>query len=111
MAYGASMAGVDMGPAALRVARLNERIAQLGYQVTDNGDLQLERPRFPAQPGDKLKYLPEISCCLRSNWRVRFKRTSTLANFQSFSVATTRSRLVQFPEYRLIVANKKRLWD
>ncbi|HEU4480124.1 MAG TPA: arginase [Pyrinomonadaceae bacterium] len=61
LGYGASMAGVDMGPAALRVARLNERIAQLGYQVNDKGDLQLERPRSPAQASDKLKYLPEIS--------------------------------------------------
>jgi arginase len=55
------MAGVDMGPAALRVARLNERIAALGYEVSDKGDLHLERPRSPAHPSDKLKYLPEIS--------------------------------------------------
>lgn len=61
LGYGASMAGVDMGPAALRVAGLNERIAQLGYQVSDKGDLRLERPRSPAQPSDKLKYLSEIS--------------------------------------------------
>lgn len=61
LGYGASMAGVDMGPAALRVARLNERIAQLGYQVNDKGDLRLERPRSPAQPNDKLKYLAEIT--------------------------------------------------
>ena len=50
-----------MGPAALRVARLNERIAQLGYEVSDKGDLRLERPRSPAQPSDKLKYLAEIT--------------------------------------------------
>lgn len=61
LGYGAGMAGVDMGPAALRVARLTDRIAQLGYQVEDRGDLHLERPRLPAQPSDKLKYLPEIS--------------------------------------------------
>lgn len=61
LGYGAGMAGVDMGPAALRVARLTDRIAELGYQVSDRGDLHLERPRTPAQPGDKLKYLPEIS--------------------------------------------------
>lgn len=61
LGYGAGMAGVDMGPAALRVARLTDRIAQLGYQVGDRGDLRLERPRSPAQPSDKLKYLPEIS--------------------------------------------------
>ncbi|MBD0327084.1 MAG: hypothetical protein ICV68_11670, partial [Pyrinomonadaceae bacterium] len=31
LGFGSSMAGVDIGPAALRVARLNQRIAQLGY--------------------------------------------------------------------------------
>ena len=61
LGYGASMAGVDMGPAALRVARLNERIAQLGYSVSDAGDLRLERPKSPPGANEKLKYLKEIS--------------------------------------------------
>jgi arginase len=60
LGYGASMAGVDMGPAALRVARLNQRIAHLGYQVRDLGDLRLERPQTIPQPSDKLKYVQEI---------------------------------------------------
>lgn len=60
LAYGASMAGVDMGPAALRVARLNQRIAQLGYEVHDLGDLHLERSQSIPEAGDKLKYLREI---------------------------------------------------
>jgi arginase len=60
LAYGASMAGVDMGPAALRVARLNQRIAQLGYEVRDLGDLHLERSQSIPEAGDKLKHLPEI---------------------------------------------------
>ncbi len=60
LAYGASMAGVDIGPAALRVARLNRRIAQLGYEVRDLGDLRLERPQSLPEPNDKLKYLHEV---------------------------------------------------
>jgi arginase len=44
LGYGESMAGVDMGPAALRVARLNQRISRLGYTVHDLGDMRLERP-------------------------------------------------------------------
>lgn len=60
LSYGASMAGVDMGPAALRVARLNQRIAQLGYEVIDLGDLHLDRSQVLPEPGDKLKYLNEI---------------------------------------------------
>ena len=61
LGYGASMAGVDMGPAALRVARLNQRIARLGYLVQDLGDLQLERPRRFPGVDEKLKYVREIS--------------------------------------------------
>lgn len=61
LAYGASMAGVDMGPAALRVARLHERIAQLGYQVCDAGDLRVDRPKSRPKADDKAKYLSEIS--------------------------------------------------
>jgi arginase len=60
LAYGASMAGVDMGPAALRVAGLIERVGELGYEVRDHGDLRLERSRTVAAPGDKLKYLSQI---------------------------------------------------
>src|SRR4026209_1394318 len=61
LGYGASMAGVDIGPAALRVARLNQRIARLGYLVDDRGDMRLERPRTFPDEGEKLKYVREIS--------------------------------------------------
>jgi len=54
------MAGVDIGPAALRVARISERIAELGYEVNDRGDLHLDRPRSHPKPHEKLKYLSEI---------------------------------------------------
>lgn len=60
LAYGASMAGVELGPAALRVARLNRRIAQLGYEVRDLGDLPVEQSQSTPEPGDKLKHLREI---------------------------------------------------
>lgn len=61
LAYGAGMAGVDMGPAALRVARLHERISELGYGVGDAGDLRVERKRSRPKAGDPLKYLNEIA--------------------------------------------------
>jgi arginase len=61
LGFGASMEGVDIGPAAMRVARINQRIAQLGYEVRDLGDLRVERPRHPAEAAEKLKYLSEIS--------------------------------------------------
>lgn len=61
LAYGASMAGVELGPAALRVARLNRRISQLGYEVHDLGDVPVGESETAPEPGDKLKYLSEIS--------------------------------------------------
>ena len=60
LAYGASMAGVELGPAALRVARLNRRIAQLGYRVRDLGDLRVDEAQNQPDPAEKLKYLDQI---------------------------------------------------
>jgi len=61
LGYGASMAGVDIGPAALRVARITQRIAHLGYSVHDLGDMRLERPQTFPEADEKLKYVREIS--------------------------------------------------
>jgi len=55
------MAGVDIGPAALRVARLQQRIEGLGYPVRDLGDMRLERPKSIPLVEEKLKYMREIS--------------------------------------------------
>lgn len=60
LSFGQSMAGVDLGPGAIRVAGLTDRIAKLGYEVEDLGDLRLERPRSLPAAGEKLKYLSEI---------------------------------------------------
>ncbi|MDX6404437.1 MAG: arginase [Blastocatellia bacterium] len=60
LSFGQSMAGVDLGPGAIRVAGLAQRIAKLGYEVEDLGDLPLERPRSQPAAGEKVKYLSEI---------------------------------------------------
>ena len=60
LSYGQSLAGVHLGPAAIRVAGLVERIATLGYQVNDRGDLPIEKPRSRPKSEDTAKYLPEI---------------------------------------------------
>jgi arginase len=58
--FGASIAGVDLGPAAMRVAGLRRRVAQLGYEVRDLGDLRFDCPTEPPPHGEKLRYLREI---------------------------------------------------
>jgi arginase len=60
LSYGQSMAGVHLGPAAIRVAGVAQRIAKLGYEVNDRGDLPVERSHSLPGFGEKLKYLNEI---------------------------------------------------
>src|SRR6266404_3069613 len=60
LGFGQSRAGVDLGPSAIRVAGLAARISQLGYDVLDLEDLEIERPRSHPAAGEKLKYLSEI---------------------------------------------------
>jgi arginase len=58
---GAGRRGVDMGPSALRIAGLDERIQELGYRVTDKGDLDVPIPETQ-QPGDeRKKYIRDIA--------------------------------------------------
>lgn len=58
---GASRRGVDMGPSALRIAGLGDRIAGLGYAVTDRGNL-IAPVRETIQPGEPgKKYIGAIA--------------------------------------------------
>jgi arginase len=58
---GSGRRGVDMGPSALRIAGIDERIARLGFRVTDKGDIEapIQETR---EPGDlSKKYIREIA--------------------------------------------------
>ncbi|MCU1265162.1 MAG: arginase [Acidobacteria bacterium] len=59
--YGADMVGVELGPAVMRMAGLEARIGELGYDVQDLGDIGAGRPERVAEANDRLKYLSEIS--------------------------------------------------
>jgi arginase len=61
MDLGAGRRGVDMGPSALRVAGLNEKLAAIGYEVKDLGNVLVEQPEsLPAGPSHA-RYLPQIA--------------------------------------------------
>jgi len=61
MDLGASRRGVDMGPSALRVAGLQARIKQLGYQVEDIGNISVKQPEEMSYGEKRAKYLAEIA--------------------------------------------------
>jgi arginase len=61
MDLGAGRRGVDMGPSAIRLACLNEKLAALGYQVDDLGNVTVDLPEnIPAGPVNA-RYLPQIA--------------------------------------------------
>ena len=58
---GGNRRGVDMGPSALRIAGLAERLTTLGLQVTDEGDLLTPIPEVKAAGDPRKKYIREIA--------------------------------------------------
>jgi arginase len=66
MDLGAGRRGVDMGPSALRLAGLDERIGSLGYEFEDLGNIEVEQPESLAVIEENARYLPQIQhTCIR----------------------------------------------
>lgn len=57
---GADRRGVDMGPSAMRYAKVREKLETLGYDVDDKGDVLPTRPDSCYPDGSNVKYLDEI---------------------------------------------------
>jgi arginase len=58
---GAGRRGVDMGPSAFRIAGLGERIAALGFALTDKGDLPAPIPETQELRDERKKYIRDIA--------------------------------------------------
>ena len=58
---GGGRRGVDMGPSAFRIASLGERIAALGHDVQDRGDLEVPIPETRHAGDPRKKYIDEIA--------------------------------------------------
>lgn len=63
---GAGRRGVDMGPSALRIAGIADRLGALGCAVTDLGDIPAPIPEGRSPSDVRKKYIGEIAeVCLR----------------------------------------------
>ncbi len=58
---GGGRRGVDMGPSAVRIAGIGDRLAALGCVVADRGDLATPIPETQVQRDPKKKYIREIT--------------------------------------------------
>lgn len=61
MDLGSGRRGVDMGPSAIRIAGLAERLAELGHRVVDEGDVAIKNMEELKIGNDRARYLPEIA--------------------------------------------------
>jgi arginase len=61
MDLGADRRGVDMGPSALRIAEIDDKLIALGYKVEDEGDIEIQVPEVLKIRDPHLKYMPEIA--------------------------------------------------
>jgi arginase len=61
MDLGSGRRGVDMGPSAIRIAGLEDRLRELGHRVVDDGDLDI-RNQEEIRPGEaRMRYVREIT--------------------------------------------------
>ncbi len=76
MDLGAGRRGVDMGPSAIRIAGVAERLTRLGYDVQELGAVFAREPEVCPIGESHMKYLHEVvSCCVE----VRDKTLAALA--------------------------------
>src|SRR5512135_1106368 len=73
---GAGRRGVDMGPSALRVAGLHQRLGSLGYQVEDLGNVPVHQAESQPTGPVRSRYLPQIDDTCRRLARLVEKAAS-----------------------------------
>ena len=58
---GASRRGVDMGPSAVRISGLGERLRRLGHPVVDRGDIATPGLETRSPGSERKRYIGEIA--------------------------------------------------
>ncbi|HEU5305009.1 MAG TPA: arginase [Gemmatimonadales bacterium] len=61
MDLGSGRRGVDMGPSAIRIAGVAERLRELGHKVIDEGDIDIKNMEELKVGHEHARYLPEIA--------------------------------------------------
>ena len=61
MDLGSGRRGVDMGPSAIRIAGLEDRLRELGHSVVDEGDLDIKNIEELKVGDVRARFLPEIA--------------------------------------------------
>ncbi|MGH7575925.1 MAG: arginase [Longimicrobiales bacterium] len=79
MDLGSGRRGVDMGPSAIRIAGLHDRLSELGHDVVDDGDIDIKNIEELRVGDSRARYLSEISrtsriLCHKVEWVLEHDR-------------------------------------
>ena len=71
LGFGAGKTGSELGVDAMRLSTIRgkhlwEHIADLGYEVKDHGDVDIEKPSRLADPNENPRFLPEMLASCRN---------------------------------------------
>ena len=61
MDLGSGRRGVDMGPSAIRIAGVADRLRELGHKVVDDGDIVIKNMEELKVGNERARYLAEIA--------------------------------------------------
>ena len=61
MDLGSGRRGVDMGPSAIRIAGVADRLTELGHKVVDDGDIVIKNMEELKVGNERARYLAEIA--------------------------------------------------
>jgi len=61
MDLGSGRRGMDMGPSAIRIAGVAQRLTELGHKVVDEGDIVIKNMEELKVGNERARYLPEIA--------------------------------------------------
>ncbi len=106
MDLGADRRGVDMGPSAIRYARLKESLEKLGIEVTRSRQLAVPVPESASIAEANAKYFPIIKAVC-DELAVLVHASCATRAFRSCSGAITRSRWERSPASRARAAARR----
>jgi arginase len=80
MDLGSGRRGVDMGPSAIRIAGVDDRLVELGHKVVDDGDIVIKNMEELKVGDESARYLPEIARAANTLAK-KVERIMTLGHF------------------------------
>ena len=108
LGFGAAQIGSELGVNAIRFSRIRDRrlfehIQELGFTVTDHGDVDIIHPVAPALPGDTTKHLPEVV----SSTQNIFSAVSSLLDENEIPVILGGDHTIAIGTFSAVAANSR----